>query len=118
MYSYFKQNHEERPFKQNNQDTLNSITNRSDLFILLMQISNEPCLRIDKALQKSHLILSYMDSFKKHLLTLCEMFIDEQPSVKDIFSWKNISVQLIFLFADVEVSVHVAVYTNAHLRTQ
>ena len=106
-------------FKQNNQDTLNSITNRSDLFILLMQISYESCLRIDKALQKSHLILSYMDSFKKHLLTLCEMFIGEQPSVKDSFvPWKNISVQLIFLFADVEVSIHVAVYTNAHLQIQ
>ena len=35
-----------------------------------------------------------MDSFKKPLLTLCERF-----SIKDIFdSWKNISVQLIFLF--------------------
>ena len=35
-----------------------------------------------------------MDSFKKPLLTLYERF-----SIKDIFdSWKNISVQLIFLF--------------------
>ena len=43
-----------------------------------------------------------MDSFKKLLLTLCEMFIDEWPSIKDIFdSWnnqKNISVQLTFVF--------------------
>ena len=39
--------------------------------------------------------------------------------VKDIFdSWKNISVQLIFLFVDVEVSIHVVVYINAHLQIQ
>ena len=60
-----------------------------------------------------------MDSFKKLLSTLCEMFIDEWPSVKDIFdSWKNISVQLIFLFVDAEVSIHVVVYINAHLQIQ
>ena len=60
-----------------------------------------------------------MDSFKKLLSTLWEMFIDEWPSVKDIFdSWKNISVQLIFLFVDVEVSIHVVVYINAHLQIQ
>ena len=60
-----------------------------------------------------------MDYFKKLLFTLCEMFLDEWLSIKDIFvSWKNISVQLIFLFVHIEISIYVAVYTNAHLQIQ
>ena len=67
--------------------TIKTLTNRGDLFILLIQNSNESWLWVEKTLQKKHLKLSFMDSFKKLLSALCEMLIDEWPSVKDFNSW-------------------------------